>query len=61
MLKPKMHEKEVLDPDDPDALYWIYIAEKKELMVKQKKMKENKLKQKRKKKGKKATIKAQNL
>ena len=60
-LKPKMFENEVMNPDDPDHLYWIYIAQKKELMVHNKKIKENKLKKKKAKKGKKATIKAPNL
>jgi SAM-dependent methyltransferase len=61
MLKPKEFEGEVLDPDDPDSLYWVYICTKNEVMVTQKKIKENKLKLKKKKKGKKATIKAPNL
>lgn len=61
LLKPKQYEKEVLDPDDPDSLYYCYIARKKDVMVNQKKIKENKLKLKKKKKTKKATMKAPNL
>ena len=61
LLKPKEYENEKLDPDDPDSLYYVYIATKKEVMVNQKKIKENKLKLKKKKKTKKATIKAPNL
>ena len=61
VLKPKEYENERLDPDDPESLYYIYIATKKETMVNVKKVKENKLKLKKKKKGKKATMKAPNL
>lgn len=62
MLKPAQFEEEKMDADDPSHLYWIYVATKKELMVKLKLQKENKLKLKLKKsKGKKATIKAPNL
>jgi EEF1A lysine methyltransferase 4 len=62
MLKPKQFEDEIMDPDDPSHLYWVYIARKNDVMVTLKKTKENKLKLKAKKaKKKKATTKAPNL
>ena len=62
IIKPRQYAEEVMNPDDPDQLYWVYIARKKELMVRNKKIKEKKLLEKKKKTtGKKATVKAPNL
>ena len=62
IIKPKQYEEEVMNPDDPDQLYWVYIARKQGLMVRNKKIKEKKLLEKKKKTtGKKATVKAPNL
>lgn len=42
-MKPKQFADEHLDPDDPESLYFIYIATKSEQLVKKKKIKENKI------------------
>jgi hypothetical protein len=44
ILKPKQFNEEVLNPDDPDHLYFIYVAKKDKYMVRKKKIKTQKLK-----------------
>jgi hypothetical protein len=44
VLKPRQFTEEVLNPDDPDHLYFVYIAKKDKYMVRKKKVKANKIK-----------------
>ena len=43
-MKPNEFEREELDQEDPDSMYFIYICTKQEDMVTKKLIKENKLK-----------------
>lgn len=61
VLKPQMIEMEELDADNPDHMYWIYVAIKNPALVKRKKDRLERNKKKTKKEVKKATIKAPNL
>lgn len=44
LIKPNEYENEVLDEEDPDSMYFIYICTKQEDMVTKKLIKENKIK-----------------
>jgi len=61
VLKPQMLEGEILDADNPDHLYWIYVATKNPSLVKRKKERVERERNKKKKEFKKPTQKAPNL
>jgi SAM-dependent methyltransferase len=61
VMKPKQFPNEVLDPDDPDSLYFIYCLRKNPELVKAKLIKERKLIIKKNKKVAQATKKSSNL
>ena len=42
--KPKVHPMEVMDPNDPDSMYFIYICTKQKDLVLKKKIKLKKIK-----------------
>ena len=43
LMKPREHDEEVLDPNDPNSMYFVYVCKKTRELVVKKKIKEKRL------------------